>query len=355
MNYSHINPITLHISQPFVYSLNSLINRIVEKDQQFFDHHKSHEAAIDFIQTVVGPTLEFLHKNDIKANIIIPGKLVEYIGLNKKVKNKIREMINDGTIKLVVDAYYGESLVSLFNSSLWVDSLTNTLTSIENILGVHPEIIFVPQLFRTLELEKITELLGITQFVTRKKSKKPDMFSMQLSDFRRFDGGDVSWISEEKDALCHFYTVPNNLFYDLNLALFEKDIFRSTNALNMEMGLNYSQYLLKSTKKTLLKNNVSIRIEEKYSLYLYNHIQRAVIRLWRHASMVLASSDEDEKETHNNLYSALSKLQSSSFLNYLEKRYYVGQKVVNFSSPYEAFVNMQSAIKEIEILVRNKI
>ena len=88
---------------------------------------------------------------------------------------------------------------------------------------------------------------------------------------------------------------------------------------------------------------------------MYNHIQRATIRLWKHGSMVLASTHSIDLELHGHLHSALAKLQNTSFLNYLEKKYYVGQKIDNFSSPYEAFVNMQSAIKEIEILIRNKV
>ncbi|MBC7472141.1 MAG: hypothetical protein H7196_02660 [candidate division SR1 bacterium] len=355
MSLININPITIHACQPFVYSLNSLINRIVEKDKQFFDHEKTQELTLEFINTVLYPALEFLEKNDVKVNIIFTGKLIEYISLNKKVRSKIVSLYQAGTIKIVADCYYGESLVSFFNVSLWVDSLRETIGIVKKVLNIQPDIIFIPQLFRTLELEKVTRELGITQFLTRKKGQKPDTFKLHLSDLRRFDGDDALWIKGEKDLICDFYNVSDNLFYDLNLALLEKDVSRFSRAVNMQMGLNYSQFLLKPSNKKEDKKPVSIRIEEKQSLYLYNHIQRATIRLWQHGSMVLASTHTIDLELHGHLHNALAKLQNTTFLNFLEKKYYVGQKIDNFSSPYEAFVNMQSAIKEIEILIRNKV
>jgi hypothetical protein len=355
MSLININPVTIQACQPFVYSLNSLINRIVEKDKQFFEHEQCQELTLYFINTVLYPTLEFLDKNDVKANIIVTGKLIEYIGANKKVKSKIVSMYQSGSLKIVADCYYGESLVSFFNVSLWVESLKETVNVIKKTLNIQPDIIFIPQLFRTLELEKVTGELGITQFLTRKKGQKPDTFKLHLSDLRRFDGEDASWITGEKDLICDFYNISDNLFYDLNLALLEKDISRFTKATNMEMGLNHSQFFLKPGNKKEDKKPASIRIEEKQSLYLYNHIQRATIRLWQHGSMVLASSDQIDPELHGHLHNALAKLQSATFLNYLEKKNYIGHKVDNFSSAYEAFVNMQSAVKEIEILVRNKV
>jgi hypothetical protein len=355
MSFININPITIYASQPFVYCLNSLINRIVEKDKQFFDHEKSLDLTIAFIDTVLYPTLEFLDKNDIKANIIFTGKMIEHIGLHKKVKAKLVSMYNRGSVKLVVDSYYGESLVSFFNSSMWVSSLQDTINTMKKVLNIQPNIIFIPQLFRTLELEKVTSELGITHFLTRKKGQKPDTFKLLLSELRRFDGGDASWIRGDKDIICDFYNISDNLYYDLNLVLLEKNIRGFTKAMNMQMGLNHSQFLLKPVVKRVDKKPGSIRIEEKYSLYLYNHIQRAVIRIWKHGSMVLASSGQLDPELNSELATALAKLQSATFLNFLEKKHYVGQKIDNFSSPYEAFVNMQSAVKEIEILVRNKV
>jgi hypothetical protein len=355
MSFVNINPITIYASQPFVYSLNSLINRIVEKDKQFFDLEKSQQLINSFIDTVLFPTLEFIDKNEIKANIILTGKLVQQIGQNKKVKAKIVSMYQSGSIKLVVDCYYGESLVSFFNSSLWVSSLKDTINIMKKVLNIQPDIIFIPQLFRTLELEKVTGEIGITHFLTRKKGLKPDTFKLHLSDLRRFDGGGATWIRGEKDVICDFYNISDNLFYDLNLVLLEKEIDEFTKALNMQMGLNHSQFLLKPSSKRDDKKPSSIRIEEKCSFYLYNHVQRAVIRIWQHGNMVLASSDNIDPLLKNELGMAMAKLQSTSFLNLLEKKYYVGQKIDNFSSPYEAFVNMQSAIKEIEILIRNKV
>jgi Glycosyl hydrolase family 57 len=355
MNFININPITIYASQPFVYCLNSLVNRIVQKDKQFFNLQKSEELTKTFIDTVLLPTLEFMDKNELKANLILTGKLIEHIGKNKKVKAKIIGMYQSGSLKLVADSYYGESLVSLFNSSLWVSSLKDTIETMKKVLNIQPSIIFIPQLFRTLELEKVTNELGITHFLTRKKGQKPDAFKLLLSELRRFDGGDASWIRGEIDIICDFYNVSDNLFYDLNLVLLGESIQAVTKALNMEMGLNYSQFLLKRKSRKLDKKPESIRIEEKHSLYLYNHIQRAVIRIWQHGSMVLASSVELDPELNSELATALAKLQTTTFLNFLEKKYYIGQKIDNFTSPYEAFVNMQSAVKEIEILVRNKV
>ena len=350
-------PITIQLTQPFEYKLNSLINRIVSKDKQFFDLEKTEKIADEYLDSIVLPTLNFLAANEIKTNIVITGKLLKYIENNKKVKLKCKYMLDRGLVNFIADAYYGESLVSLSHTSIWLDSVTRTVKLIKEVLGANTQCIFVAQLFRSLELEKVTEHLGITNFLTRKKGQKPDMFELKLSEFRRFDGEDVSWITIDKDVKCEFYNVSDNLFYELNLLLFEKNIQQALTAENMKMGLNHAQYILKSNQKNRDMQAKTIRIEEKYSLYLYNHLQRAVIRLWEHGNLVLSSNRIVDNKLHEDLMHALAKLQSSFYLHYLEKKYFTGQThhAPNFTSQYEACVNMQSAIKEIEILIRNKI
>jgi hypothetical protein len=355
MSQSTIHPITIKLDPPFEYSLNSLVNRIVEKDNKFFDYEKTNSITQAYLDTVVLPTLVFLQKNDIKVNVIVGGKLLEYIEKNRRVKTRIATMCKQGSLQFVVDAYYGESLVCLFNTTLWVESIQESIDQLKAVFGEVPQCIFLPQIYRMLELEKVTDITGIHTFLTQKKGQKPDYFTMYLSDFRRFNGNEVSWIAEEKDVECTFYNVSDNLFYELNRVLFEVDIPRAGRAINMLMGLNYAQFSLKqqNSKRFLTKN--SVRIEEKYSLQLYSHLQRGVIRLWEHGTMVLTSNQPVDDDLNNNLFLALAKLQSTFFLKYLEKQHYIGHRVHNFSSPYEAFVNMQSAIKEIEILVRNKV
>jgi hypothetical protein len=354
MSFSHIYPVTLRFTQPQVYIKQPLIQRIVEKDVQFIDMAETRIETSRYLNEVVLPMLSFIEAHDVYVNIVISGKLLEIFEREKKPLELLRGLMQKGKVIIAVDTLYGESLLVFHNTLRWLESIRQTFDIYQSIFHVPPTVIYIPQLYRALEMERVVQNTGITTFITRKKGKKPDSISLSLSELRRFDGETVQWILPEQDLHCAYNFISDNLFYTTLDLLLEKNVTQAVKTRNMKMGYNYNKFLLRQDEKRFAGN---VRIEEKYSLHNYNHMQRGIIRLWQHESMVISSIRNQEKHSIklDILSNGLARLQQEYFLQFMDSSLYHTQKNLPFSSPSEAFMTMQSALKEIEIVLKNVI
>lgn len=355
---SDIQPITIQISNLLAYKLSSLIHRIVQKDIDFIDKENTAELTRQYLKYIITPLLQTIDDHEISANIVISGSAVRALSSSVLILNLLKKLIFEGRLKIVVDAFDGESLMCIYNCSQWVASIENTVKTIEDTFGMSPDMVFLPQVFRQLELEKIIEITGITKFLARKRGIKPDKYTVLLSHFRRFDGKDISWIEPDRDVTCDFYWVPNNLYFEAGEIMLHQNHDQKLYTFIQAILNQYENSKIKGYPlKIPLLPASNLRISEKNSLILYTHLQRGIIRLWGYGEMVLATSSEnkEDKREYNKMRQSFRQIQNVFFLKFLDPANYVDGKVHDFTSPYEAFVYMQAAIKEAEIFLRNKI
>lgn len=355
-----LKPVTLKLSAYKVYKVASLIERITDTDTPFVNLRGTNEKFRDLSRDIYHPLFKFIELHKLEVNIVITGEFLEKL---KKYAPRsltvLRRLVKEGYVTVVLDAYYGNSLSSLYNMAWWARSIEKTHASCNEILGTDADFVFLPQLYRTLELERVVHKLGKKKFLLRNKGKKIAFYKTKLSSLRRFDGHSVGWLKDEKDEDVRFYYIPNNYYMMPNELVFEKDLETAVRAFCMKVGWQYNKFFLNPRLKSTERHDVP-RLNEKFSLGYYSHLQRSVIRLWDYASFIIASEEhiEDQEYTRIKTISRnFAALQDPFFLLYLLPKFYntPHQEVTMFSSPYEAWVSMQACVKHLEILLKNKI
>jgi Glycosyl hydrolase family 57 len=352
-----IRPVTLYFSQLSWYHLNPLLEVARDPHAPMLDIPKSGVLFKQMCQEVYIPVLDSLQNNGVEANIVLTGEFLATANLVcPELIEKLKQLIENDEVSLVADAYYGNSLTSLYNSAWWASSVKRTVDATGQILSVSPAAVYIPQLYRGLELERITQNSGISEFFCRVKGTKPLELEIKLSSLRRFGGRKPGWIDVDMDLKCSFHFIADDQFFSINEAYFEKDLDKSGKTISLEIPYTHAKLELKPKKTKTERPQKPSRLSEKYSLTLYSPLQRAVIRLWEYGAMLVWTEfNQNPGRVSNQLLDTVAALQNSEFLYYLSKKSYRAGQELNFSSPYEAFVNMQAAIKQVEILLKNKI
>lgn len=352
----NFHPVTLQFSVLPYYEINPFLSVLKDPDRSIFDQKKSAKNFKRMLRELYQPLLEFMDQMEVGANTIISGDFITQVAeQNPKVLKLMRKLADKGLLIPIANAYYSNSLTSLYNSQWWAESIHRSQLTIEKHLGSSVRCVYVPQLFRGLELERVAwQPTGITHFLSRQKDSKSSKLKIALSELRRFNGSVVPWIEADKDETCHFIFVPDNQFFEVNQMTFEKDWQQASQALSMAIGLAYAKFHLKKPKA--VQKPGTTRISERYSLVLYNSLERAVIRMWEYGSMLIATEHGSNPDKQSEiLFQQFAALQNTEFLAYLRKSLYQNGTVDNFNSPHEAFVNMQTAIKQLEISLKNRI
>lgn len=353
-SFQRLYPVTINLSTLNWYEVRPLLKVVRDPSLKFFDEEKSIELFKKSAKEVYLPLLEFIDQQNIRASVILPAEFVEKaFSYNKKLFLLLKKLVKEDQIKIVATAYYANSLTALYHSHWWADSVIKSLEKIENLLECKILTVYLPQLFRNLEIERLTHKFDT--FLIRQKEGGFTHFNLQNSELRKFKGQTVSWVNEENNVNCHYYLVSNSLFFDINLVFLDKNRGQSLKAMAMKIGL--------ASAKNYLGNNLNAktlaqipRIQEKYSLVLYNPLERATIRLWEYASILISSQYNNKPDSFSqNLFYQFAKLQNADFLIYLRKSIYLKGSIENFTSPYEAFINMQTTVKQIEILLKNRL
>ena len=355
-----LKPITLKLSTLKIYQAASLIERITDTDTPFVNIRKTNENFQAMAEEIYKPLFEFIKLHRLEVNFILTGDYIEKLEkYSPKTLHILQALVREGLATLVLDAYYGNSLSALYNMSWWARSIKRTQTSLQETLGFEAEFVYLPQLFRQLELERVTDELKVSKFLLQSKGKKVDFHRTRLSELRRFDGQNAQWLEGERDVECEFYFVPDRFFMLPNKLHFEKEKSAAVQAFCMNTGLQYNRFFLRP-RATPAKPGSSLRINEKFSLGLYSQLQRSIIRLWDYASFIIASEEHVENQEYTRIKTIsrnFAALQDPFFLEYLEPKFYHVShlELTNFTSPYEAYVTMQACVKHLEILLKNKI
>lgn len=358
-----LKPITLKLSSHKIYKVASLIERITDTDTPFIDIRRTNETFQTMAEEIYKPLFEFIKLHRLEVNFIFTGDYIEKLEkYSPKTLRTLQTLVRQGLVTLVLDAYYGNSLSALYNMAWWARSVARTQASLEKTLGFKAEFVYLPQLFRQLELERVTGVLGTTKFLLQSKGKKIDFYQSKLSDLRRFDGQNPAWLEGDADAECEFYFVPDRFFMLPNRLHFERDRALAVQAFCMNAGLQYNRFFLRPRTSTAVEpaKSTNPRISEKFSLGLYSQLQRSVIRLWDYASFIIASEEYVENQEYTRIKTIsrnFAALQDPFFLEYLQPKFYHVShlELTNFASPYEAYVSMQACVKHLEILLKNKI
>ncbi len=357
-----INPVTIRCTLHKSYHLASIIDRISDKDTPFLDDSRIQKTYQQLVQDVYFPLFSFINLFDLKVNLIVSGEFLDYTATNNpRLLALLSELVSKESIILVADAYHGDSLTSIYNSSLWARRLMKTNLSFNKHFEKKAEMIFMPQLYRNLEMEKISSTMENCRFLLRNRGNKIRVNQIKLSQLRKFNGNTVNWINEENDKELQFFYVPDNMFREVNDLIFEKDKLTATRAFGMDIGLKYSKFLLKRTRRAGNEIEDSMRINEKPSFYLYNQLQRSVLRMWEYAAFLISTelnnSSGDSPDFVKGIAKKFAGFQDPFYLKYLDTKLYLNNDklVQEFSSPYEAYVNMQACVKNIEILLKNRV
>jgi hypothetical protein len=350
MPSTNLYPITFNFSTLKGYQLHSLVEVAKEPNLTVFDSHLERSLFEIVADEVYIPLLKTLDTTETHATIIITGNFLTLAELHcPALIELLIKMIRAKKIKIVANAYYGNSLTSLYHSHWWAQSVEATVDKVTQILGIKVDGIYLEQLFRGLELERVTHLSEI--FLARHKAPKYNYLSLSLSELRKFDGHVVSWITPENDVNCTINYVPNNLYFDIDNTFFSSNRQFEAKSLALKAAAADSRLKIRrSTPWLPLPLTNPLRITEKYSLVLYTPMERAVIRLWEYGAYLIASIYHNRPDKASQLmFENFSKLQDAKYLRFLKKQTYKTHDLLVFSSPYEAFVHMQTMIKLLEM------
>jgi hypothetical protein len=353
---SNLKPITIFTSVLREYCVASLIDRINDTDTPFTYLNDSNKLFLEMAESVYLEIFTFILLHDLEVNLVVGGEFVEKIyQLSSKTLNLLKTLVTKKKITIVLDAYYGNSTSCLYNTNWWSENITKSKLIIEDLLLNTPQYVYLPQLFRSLPIEKVIESTGITEFLLTGGAKNPESYRISLINLRKMDGQSPEWINNN-NLECVFNFVPQHLRMIVNTLYFSKSPDTAVKAFCMNLGLQYNKYYLRpSVQKSPQK---SLRINEKYNLSEYTHLERSLIRLWEYASFLIASEENnDEYGRIKTIAKNFAYLQDPFYFWYLKKELYHTSNITmtQFTSPYEAYVSMQSSVKHLEILLKNKI
>ncbi|GAB4143151.1 MAG: hypothetical protein OHK0017_00140 [Patescibacteria group bacterium] len=345
-----VHPVTLNLVKFESYDPHSLLEVVQQAELKFTNSKKTQAKFKNTANELYIPLFNFLYSQKIKLNLVVSGDFLQTAAkYEPKLIRLIRKMEARKQLNIVADAFYGNSLTCLYNISWWVESVGRTVETITELFEIECDTVFIPQLYRSLELEKVYWDLGVRRFLSREKTNKSSLLQTKLSELRRFDGQNAYWITPEKDTEIEIYFIADNRFHEVNNVVFSHG---DSNA--RVLGLEIALAEAKEPSQKKWPEHPS-RVSEHYSLVLYNHLQRAVIRLWEYGSILISTESRNSTKTDNDkLRREFAALQNVEFLRFLKKNVYQDHNL-DFSSPYEAFASMQAAVKKVEILLQNKI
>jgi hypothetical protein len=351
-----VYPATIRFSDLKVFVPGSILNILHDSDLNVFDTEHTDSRFKLYADKLYLPTLKFILSQEIKTNLILTGDFLDQsTKICPEIIELIRALLEKELIKIVADTYWGENLTCLYNPYWWSQSLLKTTQKIEQIFAKTTKIAFLPQLYRSLELERVCHHSQIHTFILKQEGKKQFSFQTKLSEFRRFNGENVYWIEKDADTLCTFHYIPETSFFQINGNIFQPDIKAAAKTFAMAVGFTSADFVVKSQTKRIRTTKKPLRINEKPSLSGYNTMERAVVRLWEYGLVLLMNElNYQPRPKLQKMFDEFCAMQNSEFLFYLNKSIYLSGVVENFSSPFEAFASVQARIKQIEIIIKEK-
>lgn len=328
-----------------------------KKQLSFYNKTKSHEYFNDYSNKIYIPILKFFLEQEISTYLVVSGRFLKTsTQLKPEIIKLIQKLLNKKLVEIVVDSYHGESLSCMYLGDWWVNSLVKTSKVVEQTFNLSPKMAYLPQLFRSLELEKVVENAGISQFLLPQFGKKYLDLDYKLADFRRFNGDKVSWLQHERNHQCLFKFIPESSFYSVNGNIFQQNLTQASKTFALAVGFESNEYQIKLTNKKIRSVRNQLRFPEKPSYSSYSDMEKAVLRLWKYGLTKINNHQMEFSEamgTKETIKDFIA-IHSREFLFYLSKSLYLEKKVEPFSSPYEALATVQAVIAKLELFLEKK-
>jgi|GEM_PF-1017029 len=335
----------------------SILDIYGSKQLAFYNKTKSHEYFRDYADKIYIPILSFFLQQEISTYIVVSGRFLKTARqFRPQIIDLIQQLLDKKLIEIVSDSYHGESFSSLYLGDWWVNSLVSTNKIVQEIFNLSPKMAYLPQLFRSLELEKVVEKAGITEFLLPQVGKKYLDLDYKLADFRRFNGEKVSWLQHDRNHQCFFKFIPESSFYSVNGNIFQKNLVQASKTFALAVGFESNEYQIKLTNKKIRSVRHQLRIPEKPSYSSFSDMEKAVLRLWKYGLTKINNHQMEYSEamgTKETIKDFIA-IHCREFLFYLSKSLYIEKKVEPFSSPYEALATVQAVIAKLELFLEKK-
>jgi len=325
-----------------------------KKHLGLYDKIQSDNKFKEYATKIYIPTLKFFLNQEISTYLVVSGRFLKMARLYKpEIIKLIKKLLNQNLIELVADSYNGESFSSLYLGDWWVNGLVKTCSEIENIFRIKPKKAHIIQLFRSLELEKVVEATGITDFLLPQKGKKYLDLSYKLADFRKFNGDKVSWLKGDRNYECNFKFIPESSFFQANGNIFQQNLALATKTFALAVGFESNEYQIRLANKKIRVVRNQLRFAEKPSYSNFTDMEKALLRLWKYGLTKINNHQmvfSDEMGTKEVIKDFIA-IHSREFLFYFSKNLYLEKKVTPFSSPYEALATVQAVIAKLELFL----
>jgi hypothetical protein len=349
----------LHLSVMPAFELNPFLKIIENHKLPAINRAKTQDQFAKNILNIYLPVFSFLSKNKIKTNVVITGEFYDFMIQDHFWVKEFYNFIESTNSLIYADAYYGNNVQIAYHQDWFIQSLEKTIQLLKTDNQLKINGIYLSQIYRSFPLEKILWKTKIQNFITVTNSKKDLYIETSLKEIRTIKEKLPFWLEEKEDIFVNLQYIFQKNHFNINVNMFQPDLDQSIKTFALAVAYKTEKSIINLLKKKSNKIQVqNFQMNENPTYFGYNNLQRAVIRLWTSTSQILWS--EFEYNSHNKrdndfIKAEYSRLQNFEFLNYLIPVLYRYEKITNFNSPYEAFVNMQTACKMINIKYYNKI
>lgn len=351
--YNLIRP-TIYLNAIPWYNPKSILTHLENPAEVLIDLEKSRKVFKKNAREIYYPILSFIFENKIETNLILTADfIIQSKNNHKPTFDIIKGLIESNLVVITAACSAGESFSLLYNMEWWSKRVIATVDTLKEYLSIKPEYLYISQIYRSLEIERVLLLTGINNFIVRQKGSKLLPFSLKLSELRRYHGKTVSWINKENDSLCNFIALPDARFFEPNSIIFMPNREEQVRKMSMEIGLDSSVNKLKKIPSRVPKK-LPLRLADQPSLFLFNDLEKSTLRMWEYMSMLIMSRLNSNKVDPFwcQTFETYSRMQNKDFFYYLNKGSYYPEARHNFTSPYEAFATMQTAVKKLEIIMQ---
>ncbi len=347
-------PVMISLAFIHEYPPKPLIDVLENPRARMVNKKKSTEVWSQQVENIYLPLLRFLLTHQIAVSAVITGNFLDFTAKHHpEVVDIIRTMVDQKLMYVVADAYWGTSHLNLYYFDWWKDEVEGTSKSIQRYFGFDVDSVYIPLVFRSLPLERLTHEMPIRRFVSTKRQRKAICYETNLREFRRFHGGKVNWIEDKDNVDIEILYYPQRMFYHMMDIRTSKDPNAVLKTRSMDIGLRSSRVATDIRIPGIQRT--SIRISEDRPVSSYHVLQQATIRLWEYVTFILGKEHaEIDTIDDDPLMQSLFYVMHRDFLFYLEPSNYSKKRDMPFSSPYEAFVHVQNVVFQLETLLNKK-
>lgn len=352
VNMIDTHPVLVFLNLAPIYPQKPLLSVIDNPTLPFISKKESVDQWQRELHSVYLPLLQFFIEQNIHINIVITG---HFLDMSAQYCPDIIKLLSQGVKKRILcittDAYWGNSHLSMYYFDWWIDEILGTQERLAYYL-ISSDSIFIPMIYRQLPLEKLKDKTGITKYVSLSSEPRGNLVTALLREFRKFQGKKVAWLQNDKSEISLLW-----YGYLQYFDLFDSKIHINTTQMiktkQLEIGLRSTEMI---TGKKRSRSHKKVRIPEERGWSTSSHLEQATFRLWQYATYMIGKEHAeidtiDDDPLMRNLYYSMNR----DILSYLKSEYYKKVHILQFSSPYEAFIHIQNSVVQLEILLKLRV